>query len=140
MNEQNENYVRVGAIVVGVVFLTAIGWFLCRDIHSDSGSAADAGNKLESAAGKQRETEKSLESVQSGLDDILGRIGQLEQSNNAARESAGRIAESNRNIKEHIDDAQAVNCRGADILEDSERRITECQRILQDVSETAREN
>jgi len=140
LNEKNKNYVRIGIIVLGVILLGAVGWFLCRDIHSDGGSAGDVTNKLDRAATEQRKAQDALSGVQSGLDDSLGTVRQLEQSNSGARQSADGIAESNRNIKTAIDNAQAANSSSADILADSQRRISECLGILQKVREGTGEN
>lgn len=140
MNEQTKNYLRIGAYVVGVIVVVALGWALFRNIHSDSGSATDVGSKLESVAGEQRAAEKSLESVQSGLDGSIGTVGRIEQSNSDAQQSVAGIAESNRNIKAAIDDAQRSNRTSTEILADSERRIIKCQQIVQSISETARED
>ena len=135
MNEQTKNYVRIGAIVLGVILLGAAGWFLFRDIQNNSGSAGDVTNKLDRAAGEQRKAQDALNGVQSGLDDSLGTVGQLEQSNNGARQSANGIAESNKRIKAAVDNAQAANSSSADILADSQRRIIECLSILQEIRE-----
>jgi len=135
LNEKNKNYVRIGAVVIGVILLGAVGWFLCRDIPNNSGSAGDVTNKLDRAAGEQRKAQDALNGVQSGLDDGLGTVGGLEQSNSDARQSADGIAESNRNIKTAVDNAQAANGSSADILADSQRRISQCLGILQEVRE-----
>ena len=135
MNEQTKNHVRIGVIILGVVILCTAGWFLCRDVHSDSESAGDVTNKLDRAAGEQRKVQDALNGVQSGLDDSLGTVGQLERSNSSARHSADGIAESNRNIKAAVGNAQAANGSSADILADSQRRISECLGILQKVRE-----
>ena len=140
MNEQTKNYLRIGAYVVGVIVVVALGWALFRNISSDGGSATDIGSELESVAGEQRAAEKSLESVQSGLDDSIGTVGRIEQSNSDAQQSVAGIAESNRNIKAAIDDAQRSNRTSTEILADSERRTIKCQQIVQSISETAREN
>jgi len=137
LNEQTKNYVRIGVIVFGAIILGAAGCFLFRDIPNNSGSAGDVTNKLDHAAGEQRKAQDALNGVQSGLDDSLGTVGQLEQSNSGARQSADGIAESNRNIKTAIDNAQAANGSSADILADSQRRISECLAVVQSVSETA---
>jgi hypothetical protein len=125
LNEQTKNYVRIGAIVLGIIIFGAAGWFLFRGIPNNSGSAGDVTNKLDHAAGEQRKAQDALSGVQSGLDDGLRTISGLEQSNSGARQSAGGIAESNKRIKAAVDNAQAANGSSADILADSQRRISE---------------
>ena len=140
MNEQTKNYVRIGAIVLGVILLGAAGWFLFRSLPNNSGSAGDVTDKLDRATGEQRKAQESLNGVQSGLDDGLRTISGLEQSNSDARQSVDGIAESNRNIKAAIGNAQAANGSSADILADSQRRISECLSILQKVRERTGED
>ena len=135
MNEQTKNYVRISAIVLGIIILGAAGWFLFRSLPNNSGSAGNVTNKLDRATGEQRKAQDALNGVQSGLDDSLGTVGQLEQSNSGARQSTDGIAESNRNIKTAVGNAQAANGSSADSLADSQRRISECLGILQKVRE-----
>ena len=107
------------------------------DIPNNSESAGAVTNKLCHVAGKQRKAQDALNGVQSGLGDSFGIVGQLKQSNSGARQSADGIAESNRNIKTAIDNAQATNGSSADILADSQRRISECLAVVQSVRERA---
>jgi len=132
LNEKN--YRIIGYLIIAAL-LIAGGWLLFRDIPNNSGSAGDVTNKLDRAAGEQRKAQDALNGVQSGLDDGLGTVGGLEQSNSDARQSADGIAESNRNIKTAVDNAQAANGSSADILADSQRRISQCLGILQEVRE-----
>ena len=133
MNEKTKKYIRYGGIVLGIVAICATGWFLFRDIRSDGGTADSVGTELDSAAAEQQRATDTLESVQSGLNDSESTVGQLEQSNSAAQSTADGIAESNSNIKKSVGDAENANDRSAELLADSQRRISECLRIVQDI-------
>lgn len=133
MNEKTKKYIRYSGIVLGIVAICATGWLLFRDIRSDGGTADSVRTELDSAAAEQQRAADALGSVQSGLNDSESTVGQLEQSNNAAQSAADGIAESNSNIKKSVGNAENANGRSAELLTDSQRRISECLRIVQDI-------
>lgn len=133
MNEQTKTYIRYFCYVIAVIFICATIWFLFRDIHDNGTTANDVREQLDSVAEQQRNAEKSLESVQSGIDDSLGTVGELEQSNNNAKSATTGITESNNNIETAVNNAQRSNDNSAAIIADSERRISESKSILQEI-------
>jgi len=138
LNEQTKTYLRVGGYIVIAAILVAIGWFLFRDIHSDGRTADDVTGQLNNVATEQQSAKKSLESVQSGLDDSQRTVDSLDRSNRDAQSTADGIAESNTNIANAVSDAQTANSSSTAVLTDSEQRITECQRIIQEIREGTR--
>ena len=133
MNEKTKNYLRIGGIVIVVVFLCFASWFLLRDIHDNGTTADDVREQLDAVAREQQSAEKSLESVQSGIADSERTVERIEQSNSAAQSTVTGITESNNNIKTTVGNAQRANDSSAAIIADSESRISECKSILQAV-------
>ena len=136
----NENTKKYFGIVVGVISLLAVAWFMLSDVHSDRGTADDVRTELDAAAAEQREAADTLGRVESGLGDSERTAAGIGESVGRAQSSAGRIAESDRAAAAAVGRAQSRNAECREITRDSERRLGECQQVVQAVRAAAREN
>ena len=138
MNENVKTYLRIAGGFIVVAILVYAVWFLFRSDVSDHGTTAnDVTEQLDTVDSEQRAAQNSLESVQSGLDDSQRTVDKLDESTRNAQSAADGISESNTNIANAVNDAKTANSSSAAIIAHSERRIADCQSIIQDVRKTA---
>lgn len=137
MNDENKNYVRIGAYVVCAALVASLAWLLFRDVRADGGSDVDVTKQLDSASAEQRATEESLNRIDRGLDSSDRTVDSAAEAVSSAQESADRIAESADIIETAVNRVESRNNECKDILADSQRRITESQRIIQEIQDGA---
>ena len=118
MYDQKNPYFS-GALAVGVVLVLALCWFLITDVHGNSRPAIDAGARIERAQSEQRRVDANLERIEHGLDASARGVAEIES----------RLGDA----ETAIDSVERGGRDGARIVEDSERRIETCQRILEEI-------
>lgn len=99
----NEN-IKKGAAVIAVIVIAVILWLrMCGSCLYNDGSAADtARDRIQSAQGAAAQAGRDIESA--------------EESNRNARESAGRIADSNGELEETTASIGELISRGESIV------------------------
>lgn len=122
-------------IIVAVLFLIAfiLGGLVCYKVYYNGGTAGNVGEQLERASSEQQKASGLVDDINAGLEDSQQQLRILDSTNQATQGTADRISEANRNIGTAIDNAKATGGECSGILTDSQRRITESQRILQEV-------
>ena len=120
--------VKVYLTAVTVILAVCVCWFLFRepDVSNQRDAANDVRESLDRAGSEQRRAGDALKRIGDGID--------------RSDETAQRIEESNQRATDAIAGAQERIRRGKEIAGDSERRITESQRIFQGVREGARKD
>ena len=115
-------------IAAGVALAVAVGWFLLRDpgVYNQRDAADGVRSALERAGAEQQRAAESAERVRDGLDRSVVILERIEEGTGNAADAVGRAASGNE--------------AALRIVEDSERRIKESQRILQAIRESARAN
>lgn len=116
-------YVFVGAIVL---FVVAVAWYLLYepDVSDHRGTATDIRTELNNAGNAQRNAQEHLDGAGRRIDSGIERVD--------------GVAERIDDVTDRIESVQDGNRAIAELVEDSERRITESKRILQNIRETAR--
>lgn len=124
MNEKIKYYLAAA----GVALAVAVGWFLLRepDVSNQRDAAGDVAGALERTGAEQQRAAESAERVRDGLDRSVVILERIEEGTGNAADAVGRAASGNE--------------AALRIVEDSERRIEESQRILQSVREGARKD
>lgn len=105
----NEN-IKKGAAVIAVIVIAVILWLrMCGScLYSDRSAADTARDRLQSAQGAAAQAGRDIESA--------------EESNRDARESAGRIADSNGELEETTASIGELISRGESIVAEIRRR------------------
>ena len=118
-------YVFVGAVVV---FILAVCWYLCAepDVSDYRGTATDIRDELGNAGNAQRNAQEHLDNAGRRIDSGLDRVDGVAERIDDATDRIESVQDGNRVI--------------AELVEDSERRITESRAILQAVRERARQD
>lgn len=132
MNDKNKKIHWFCNILIVFVLLSA-GLLLFDLIQHFRGSASDTGGKLERAQVEQRAAEETVRKIGDGLDESIRGVRELGEGTRSAQESAERIGESNSAIRESIDESQEIRNIGRTVTDDSERRITICESILEKI-------
>lgn len=132
MNENTKVYLKYCIAAIVIIW---VGWLLFRDISDNSRTIDNLTEQLGSARAEQRATQESLESIQRQLDNSQRTVGKLEESIGNAESTVGDIKDTSGNIKAAVDNAKGYNGASTSILDDSARRISESQRILNEVRE-----
>ena len=140
MNEQTKKYITILRDIIVVFFIVFAIWFLFRDIRYDGTGDADITRGLDDIGAEQQRATESIERIKSGLDDSIGAIGSIEQSNSNAQNTVDRIEESNTGIKTAIDRIERGNGESEAIIADSQQRIRECQQVIQRIQQRAKED
>ncbi|SDO87092.1 hypothetical protein [Selenomonas ruminantium] len=114
--------------VILSIIAFAGGWFLQRffnhdDVHDNGGTAQQVRDELDSVEAGQREAQDAIQSVTAGLDD--------------SERAVGDIAETGGQLTESISNAQSSIAEGQQLIDDSGRRIAECENIIREVREGA---
>ncbi len=117
-------------IVLGAIAFAG-GWFLRTffnrasgdDVHDNGGPAQQVRDELDSVEAGQREAQDAIQSVTAGLDD--------------SERAVGDIAETGGQLTESISNAQSSIAEGQQLIDDSGRRIAECENIIREVREGA---
>ena len=124
MNEKIKYYLAAAAVVLVI----CAGWFLFRDpdVHDQRDAADGVAGALERTGAEQQRAAESAERVRDGLDRSVVILERIEEGTGNAADAVGR--------------ATSGNEAALRIVEDSERRIEESQRILQSVREGARKD
>lgn len=112
--------------IIVVLVAIASGWFLFRDIHSNGGAADEVRNELDSVAGGQQSAQDSVREVTEGLENCSGTVS--------------GIAETGSSLTESIGNAQSAVSESGRIIDNSQRRIDECEEILRGIREGASKN
>ena len=115
------------AFIFGViVFILGVCWFLLRepDVSDQRDAARNVEQSLDRAGEEQRRAAESAGRIRDGLD---GGIKIIERVEERADNAAGAI---NR--------AASGNAEARRIIEDSQRRVTECQGIISEIREGTR--
>lgn len=143
MDEIKNNKMLIITAVCIVIVLLA-GAFLLGDrsgnIHDNSGAADNVTEQLESAANQQHEAQSNIESAESGLDSSIRYADRASLRLSDAQSTADRVTDRNTELADTAAAGQAGLTDGKSILDDSERRIAECQSILHQVQKDPREN
>ena len=140
MNEQTKQYIGILCDIIVVFFIVFAIWFLFRDIRYDGTGDADITRELDSIRTEQQRAAESIERIESGLDDSIGAIGSIEQSNSNAQNTVDRIEESNSSIKTAIDRVERGNRESQAIIADNQQRIGACKQVLCEIQRRAEEN
>ena len=116
-------YAAVGGLVV---FVLAVCWFLLRepDVSDQRDAARNVEQSLDRAGEEQRRAAESAGRIRDGLDRSVVVIERIE-------ERTGNAADA-------IDRAAGGNEAARRIIEDSQRRVTECQGIISEIREGTR--
>lgn len=109
-----------------IVFILAVCWFLLREpaVHDQRDAARSVTESLERAGAEQQRAAESAERIRDGLDRSVVVIERIEERTGNAAGAVDRAASGNEAARR--------------IVEDSERRVAACQRILQEIREGTR--
>ena len=113
-------YVFVGTVVV---FILAVAWYLCTepDVSDYRGTATDIRDELGNAGNAQRNAQEHLDNAGRRIDSGIDRVDGVAERIDDATDRIESVQDGNRAI--------------AELVEDSERRITESRAILQGIRE-----
>ena len=122
MEEREKSY-RVIAICIAVLVIAFGAWYLLTepDVSDYRGTATDIRDELGNAGNAQRNAQEHLDNAGQRVD----------RSIKSANEVARGIDEAESRIESVQDGNRAI----AELVEDSERRITESRAILQGIRE-----
>lgn len=125
MEEREKSY-RVIAICIAVLVIAFGAWFLLYepDVSDYRGTATDIRDELGNAGNAQRNAQEHLDNAGRRIDSGIDRVDGVAERIDDATDRIESVQDGNRAI--------------AELVEDSERRITESKRILQNIRETAR--
>lgn len=137
MDEQTKSYLRVAGYVFCFIIICAICWSM---LHDNGGTTDTIREQLDTAREQQQQTERTLESIGSGLTDSQRTVGELEQSNSYSQRTIDDIARTNDAIKESINDTTERNTECTTIINDSQQRISESKSIIENVRKTTKTN
>ena len=123
--EENKAF-KYAAYLGCFIFIVAVCWYLLRepDVSNQRERANDVVQSLDSAGAEQRNAQKHIERIGQRIDDSIGYVENIERG---IDEAQSRIA-----------DVQERSGKCAELLEDSERRIAESERIIHEVRSRAR--
>ena len=125
--EENKKIYYIG-VAFGVLLVFALCWYLLRepDIHNQRERSNDVRTELSNIGTAQRDVKEHIDNAGRGID----------RSVELADEIAGGIGEA----ESRITDSAERNAECAELVADSERRITESRAILQAVRKRARQD
>lgn len=112
---------------IGVfVFILALCWYMLRepDVHDQRDAARDVTESLDRAGSEQQRAIESTERIQSGLERSVVVIERIEERTGNAESAVDRAASGNEEARR--------------IVEDSQRRVAECEGIIQEIRAGAR--
>lgn len=130
-------------IAVCLVLLVAgIGTiFLCRkDVHDNGKPNDNIAEQLDAAEEEQRNAEKNIRSAESGLDASINLADRASRGLDDAQATTDRITNRNSQLADAAESGRSGIADGKSIIDDSQRRIIECQQILSRVQKDSREN
>lgn len=138
----NKMFFIAGGILLVVLLAGAflLGGDRSGNIHDNSGAADNVTEQLESAANQQHEAQSNIESAESGLDSSIRYADRASLRLSDAQSTVDRVTDRNTELADTAAAGQAGLTDGKSILDDSERRIAECQSILHQVQKDPREN
>lgn len=121
-----EKTLRIIGIVCACLFVGWLLWYLlCEpDVHDQRDAARDVTESLERVGNEQQRAIESTERIRDGLERSVVVIE--------------RIEERTGNAESAVDSAASGNEEARRIVADSQRRVTECQGIIQEIRSTAR--
>ena len=132
-----ENY-KIIFIIICILGICFCIYRLMSGSLSDNGQSINSvGKQLDTAAEEQQRAENAIETVQSGINDSLEQIGNIEQSNSNIRKTVNTIRDKNTDIDTAITKAVDTIRGSQQLITDSERRIAESLSIIQAVRRTA---
>lgn len=132
--------ISIKYIIYAVIIVLLIAWgrMLWGIYHS--GGADGIRESLNNVGEQQQQTIDSIRAIESGLDDSIRGIGQLEDAIGRAEERACDIENRNNRIKEKISDAQGRVEESRRVIAESQRGIEEGKRLLQSIRSRQKEN
>ena len=124
-DKKNMYYVSIG---VGLLAVFGLCWFLLRepDVHDQRNAADDVRGALERADGEQQRAIETAQRIDAGLERSITIIERVEERTGNASDAVDRAASGNEALVR--------------IVEDSQRRVEACERILQEIRAGARSN
>ena len=127
IKDKVSEYVNKKTIIIYIIcFVIGFGtyWLLFgrKDIHDNGNTISTANEQLDRVRENQQDTARELESIRNRLNESIDRITEAEGTVSRIEESANDIRETNR----------ASN----DLARESEQRITESIKILEEIRAT----
>ncbi len=116
------------AVCVGVLLVVGVCWYLLSEpnIHNQRERASDVRTELGNVGDAQRDAESHLDNAGERINRSVELVDKI----------AGGIDEA----ESRIEDSATRNAKCAELLGDSERRISESKSIIQSIRERARQD
>ncbi len=120
-NVEENKILRYGFFVAGIVFVLAVCWYLLREpaVHDQRDAARSVTESLDRVGSEQQRAAESARRIEAGLDRSITIIERVEERTGNASGAVDRAASGNEAARR--------------IVEDSQRRITECEGIIQEI-------
>jgi len=119
---------RYSFLAAGIVLVLAVCWYLLRepDVHNQRDAARSVTESLDRVGSEQQRAAESARRIDAGLDRSITIIERVEERTGNAAGAVDRAASGNEAARR--------------IVEDSQRRITECEGIIQEIRSGAGQN
>lgn len=123
-----------------VVCLAAIIAFTFSGGGNSSGAIERARNAFAKVTAEQQRAADNAGRIKQGLNDSRGTVARIEESNNDFTASIAAAERLNNSLENTIGGAVGRVEKSYRLIDDSQRRIGECQRVLGEVRERDKEN
>ena len=121
-----EKFYQCAFFILGIALVLAVCWWLLTDLPNNGGRTNDIRNELENIGTAQRDAQSHIDNAGQRIDRSV--------------ELANKIERGIDEATERIDNSAERNAECAELVRDSESRITESKSILQGIRERARQD
>ena len=118
-----EKFYQCLFFVGGIVLVISVCWWLLTDVHDHGGRTNDIRNELANTGNAQRDAQSHIDNAGQRIDRSF--------------ELADEITRGIDEATERIDNSAERNAECAELVRDSESRITESKRIIQGIRKRA---